>query len=365
MTDDSSHDGVAFADRLLALLDEGSYATTYKYALLLALIDCCLEHSDALGRPPATLTTRALAERVVAIYWPHTAPFPGDEQARVLRQSGTGQAEIVTLIRKFRSSGHVPTGATIAEAKSLAADRYQRLVDSVEWKLVEMPLPRLQRIGETNQPFLYSIDWDTSVRRAQHFGADERPVVRLQPGAGEGLVRLAGLIRPLVQRLWAARVARYNRDVISDSGLEEFLFASQRLAAVRLRVQLTEIQDGRCFYTGEALGRAGEVDHFLPWARFPNNAVENLVVASRRANSDRRAFLVAPDHLRRWRQRNEACGGDLIAVARAARWETRPTETANVARAVYLRLPDGVALWVGGAEFVPSVHADIASALGG
>lgn len=356
---------MAFAERLLALLDEGSYATTYKYALLLALIDCCLEHSDAQGRPPATLTTRVLAERVVAIYWPHTAPFPGDEQARVLRQSGRGQAEIVTLIRRFRSSGHVPAGATIAEAKSLATERFHRLVDSVEWKLVEMPLPRLQRIGDTHQPFLYSIDWDTTVRRAQHFAAAEQPVVRLQPAAGDGLVRLAGLIRPLVQRLWAARVSRYNRDVITDSGLEDFLFASQRLAAVRLRVQLTEIQDGRCFYTGSPVGRTGQVDHFLPWARFPNNAVENLVVASPRANSDKRAFLVAPDHLRRWRERNVSFGGDLTGIATSARWETRPAETANVARAVYLRLPDGVALWVNGTEFVPSVHAELASALWG
>src|SRR5689334_4510119 len=102
--DHASEAQVAFAERLLALLDEGSFATTYKYALLLALIDCCLEHADASGRPPASLSPRQLAERVLSLYWPHAAEFPGAPNGEVLRQSNTGQAEIVSLIRALRTS---------------------------------------------------------------------------------------------------------------------------------------------------------------------------------------------------------------------------------------------------------------------
>jgi hypothetical protein len=42
--DDTDQRGaIAFAERVLELLDEGRYTATYKYPVLLALIDVCLE----------------------------------------------------------------------------------------------------------------------------------------------------------------------------------------------------------------------------------------------------------------------------------------------------------------------------------
>ena len=35
----------AFGEKLLNLLDEGAFTATYKYAVLLGLIDLCREHS--------------------------------------------------------------------------------------------------------------------------------------------------------------------------------------------------------------------------------------------------------------------------------------------------------------------------------
>jgi hypothetical protein len=96
-------DAVAFAEKALALLDQGSYTATYKYAVLLALIDTCLEGADRHGRPPARVHPRTLAERVVELYWPQTSPYSPDEhEAVVLRQNRGGQAEIIRLIRRFR-----------------------------------------------------------------------------------------------------------------------------------------------------------------------------------------------------------------------------------------------------------------------
>jgi hypothetical protein len=54
---------------------------------------------------------------------------------------------------------------------------------------------------------------------------------------------------------------------------------------------------------------------------------------------------------------------DLQAIASTAAWETRADETSSVARAVYLRLPDGIELWVRDKTFTPSHHADLAAAL--
>ena len=106
---------VGLAERLLALLDQAAVATTYKYALLLALIDASLDGTDDRGSRPSGSRWSTLAEHVLALYWPHTDPYPGTGD--VLRQSGTGQAELLTRIRAFRSR--------IPEADStLAAARY-------------------------------------------------------------------------------------------------------------------------------------------------------------------------------------------------------------------------------------------------
>lgn len=81
---------IAFAEKVLDLLDEGRYTATYKYAVLLALIDPCLESTKASGAPPEVLTTRQIAEKIVEMYWPHTVPFAGRAEPRVLRQNAGG-----------------------------------------------------------------------------------------------------------------------------------------------------------------------------------------------------------------------------------------------------------------------------------
>jgi len=43
---------IAFAERLLAVLDEGIKVATYECAVLIGLMDLCLEHSSATGMPP-------------------------------------------------------------------------------------------------------------------------------------------------------------------------------------------------------------------------------------------------------------------------------------------------------------------------
>ena len=54
-----------------------------------------------------------------------------------------------------------------------------------------MPLPRLQRLGTSVDPFLYDLGWDETIRRSEfeHDGFDRS--IRLQPGVGAELVRLA------------------------------------------------------------------------------------------------------------------------------------------------------------------------------
>jgi hypothetical protein len=144
---------IAFAEKVLELLDEGRYTATYKYAVLLALIDLCLEYTQRSGAPPEMLTTHQIADKIVEIYWPHTLPFVSRADPRLLRQNTGGQAEIVSAIMRFRSRHASDPSVPRWQSRAAAPEAYERLVSAVEWKLIEMPLPRLQMMGQTLDSF--------------------------------------------------------------------------------------------------------------------------------------------------------------------------------------------------------------------
>jgi len=50
------------------------------------------------------------------------------------------------------------------QATSEAPREFERLVRHVEWKLIEMPLPRLQLIGDGAHPFIYEMGWPAHIR---------------------------------------------------------------------------------------------------------------------------------------------------------------------------------------------------------
>jgi 5-methylcytosine-specific restriction endonuclease McrA len=357
---------IALAEKVLALLDEGRFTATYKYAVLLALTDLCLERTSRDGFAPDTITTRQLAEKVIEIYWPHCQPYHGGADPVVLKQNAgraDSQAEIVRAITAFRTATSSSPSSQVAHARVAAGEAFERLVDDVEWTLIEMPLPRLQRFASGYDRFLYSIGWDKGIRKGV-VGAYQRGEpgdfdnrIHLTPGAGEHLVLLNGLLRPLIQQKWAEHVARMNG--LAESRLTEFLFGVSRVALDRLRPGLQELQDNRCFYCGERHRDTAryrpQVDHFVPWARYPNNAIENLVVAHEHCNGAKRDYMAASEHLARWRGRLDPDGrvsADLVTLAGDADWESDAGRSLGVARGIYLHLPSDVPLWLRGKEFV-------------
>lgn len=349
---DPTPDIAAFGQRLLQLLDEAQTSSTYKFAVLLALTDLCLEATDAAGRAPDVVTTSQLARKVVELYWPQVTAFAGTaNRTAVLRQnSGSHQAKILSDILRFRSRAVGDASAPLSRARLAAPAAFERLLAQVERNLVKMPLPRLQRIGIGELRFLYEIGWDTGVRPGV-VGTDEFDNrLCLKPGAGEALVRLSGLLRPLVQRRWAALVASFNRDATDEMRLQEFLFGADRIALDPVRAPLREFQSNRCFYCATRMSDAVDVDHFLPWARYPDNGVDNLVAAHPKCNSAKRDFLAAAEHVERWSERF-LLSSDLDQIAQKSAWERAPERTRSVARALYLQLPADVRLWRHGREF--------------
>ena len=360
-------DAIGFAEKVLELLDEGRYTATYKYAVLLALIDLCLEGTQASGAPPEMVTTRQLADKIVELYWPHTVPFASRAPARILSQNTRGQAEIVSAILRFRSRHAPDASAPRWHARLAAPAAYERLVMTVEWKLIEMPLPRLQMMGQSLDPFIYEIHWDARVQRRdveRAAGFDNR--VLLKPRVGDYLLQLNGLLRPLIQRRWAAMVSQLNR--LEDSQLEAFLFGADRVQTARIRAGLWEIQGCRCFYCDARLGdpARSQVDHFVPWSRYPDDSLDNLVVADVACNGFKSSSLAAADHVARWARRFVAGSPEhqqLGDLARLTAWEREPDKSASVARGIYLRLPADARLWLRRREFVDPDGPRLAAAL--
>jgi hypothetical protein len=200
-----------FAERLLEVIDSGRRTATYKLALLLALLDLCARHSDADGRAPRVLCTRDIAEQMASLYWPQVNPYlvPGAAGATVLRQITSSRAAIVAAVSAFRSAAEAAGATSWHLARPRLPAAYQAMLDQVEVTVAEQPLPRLQAVGSspTAFPFLYQASWGPresfSVARLRRHGP-RGPVIDLLPGAGDELLRLGPLIRPLVELHWTS-----------------------------------------------------------------------------------------------------------------------------------------------------------------
>lgn len=229
--------------------------------------------------------------------------------------------------------------------------------------MARYPIVRLQTIDAVPQPFLYDIDWGEGVtlRRLRQPGGG---LVRLRPGAGEELIRLTPLIRPLVELHWVRMVAALNKLTPVEDDLRRHLFGVERSAfPASLRRQLEDLQDGRCFYCPDELPAGGDVDHFLPWSRWPNDAIENLVLAHAACNGHKSDRVPGPRPLRRWALRLDAQADDLRAAAVTADWESSRPRTLALARSLYAHLPDGSPVWNATYDIVPADREELGSLL--
>ena len=367
----ASDDALRFAEKLLALLDSGRFTATYKFATLAALIDVCVESVGPDGRPPERVPARAVGRRVLELFWSQAVPYTaGPDGHRYLRHS-TQAGDLVAKVAAFRQAHGLGAGVAIEQARQRFAGDLAALEDQVCVTVIRMPLPKLQRFatnaGSAEDRFLYDYGWPDEVAESRVRAPGFDDTLHLRLGAGEWLVRLAGVLRPIVQQRWATFVAERSRDVVDVAYLDEFLFGSARSSLARLRPPLLEAQDGACFYCGLPARASGtDVDHFIPWARHPDNGLHNLVVAHRACNNAKRDSLAGTGHLARWLARTEAGGTGhamLAEIGRELRWPADPDRGIGTARAAYLWLPDGTLLWDSIGRYAPADPSDIRALL--
>ncbi len=293
---------VHFLSKVQSLLDGGLFSATYKYALLLALADIAIERDedacDELGQ--LIIPTDLLAEKFIEYYWNHCRPFVasgGTIQGRLLQNTGT-QAKVLSVLAELHEK-HA------GRLSAIARDRpsWERLVREVGAVVRQMPLWKLQTIGRETVDFLYP--------NVEHGSS-----ITLRPGIAFCLRRFHGLVGNLVRGAWVDWVRRQNRELVGDSAdLAEFLFGAERQRLRAIAPILHELQSGRCIYSGERLARPEDcdVDHFIPFAKYPHDYGHNLVLATKSANAAKADFIASEAHLERWLERHRTHGAMLVA----------------------------------------------------
>ena len=290
MSEPSAEFQLEFLAKLQRIISEGEFTATYKFALLIALTELAIERGkDDCG--PLVLAVSDIAEKFAELYWKQLVPYSATGSTPgVLSQITGSAAAIPNRLAAFRAE----TGM-----HSLAAARlhpgWPRVVAAIADTLRKQPLPKLQKVDGQTIRFLYE-------------DGPGRGAVTMLPGVPFALRRFQAFVVRLAQSGWVRHIREniLNRPLVGEAGdLEAFMFEQSRQSLAKVRAILVEAQQGRCFYCGERAGQ-GDVDHFIPWTRYPRDIAENFVFADGRCNRAKSDMLAAPPHRERWLLRNHA-----------------------------------------------------------
>ena len=278
---------VAFIRYIQRLMVEGDFVATYKFALLNALADISIE--QPLDRD-TRISIDQITEKFIELYWQHSLPFNGtDTSAFVFMQNTGKQAAIISSLFSIRSSG-------VQSLHILKQSSYWKsLVAKTKRTIKEGPLWRLQILSGDAETFLYQHN-----KQGTH--------IVLNDGVACCFRQYYELIISILRSHWLDKIRTIpaNQSVIgSDGDLSDFLFGEKRSALKSVKPIFEEIQKGQCFYCHNNIKQsASEVDHFIPWAKYPSDLVHNFVLACHKCNNSKRDHLASKFHLVNWYAQN-------------------------------------------------------------
>jgi hypothetical protein len=326
---------VRFLRNIQRVFAEGSFVASYKFALLHALADLAVLKGDDSGLP-LTLHTREIAEKFIELYWRQVRPFQvkGTSDGLILKQNTGQQAAVLNrLIQAHRRS----EGSLF----QLQCDRsaWTALVSNVDETVRIMPLWKLQRVGNEVLDFLYD-------------NTGQGTSITLKPGIAYCLRAYYGFLRDLIHGAWVRYVQKVNAQNLGDvTDLGTFLFGQERSSLDQYRAILIDVQRGKCFYCQRELDRRGDVDHFIPWSRYPSDLGHNFVLAHSACNAKKSDYLACEEHLAAWHERNTRCGDELIERLKKGSLSCDLDACIGIARWAYWQTEEaGGQVWVRGNE---------------
>lgn len=319
-----------FLGKIERLLSQGRFTSTYKFALLIALTNIAVERGDDTGEE-LEVELEEIARQYLALYWNMARPYP--RVAAILKQNreAAKPSKMITLLKEEARTSQ----SSYQRLRVYRASR-DGLVNEAIKTLAKNPIHCLQTIGKTSESTNDRFLFDHPATAAKC--ATLKRIV-LKPGVSASLRRMRGIIVALVQSRWALWIRENNDKLAADRELESFLFGASRSPVSVYAERFYELQSGRCFYSGTKLAapNKGEVDHFIPWARYPFDSPFNLVLASREVNNKMRDELKKPEWRERWLERNDEHAAVLVKKFGAA--EVDQETVRLIAEWVYKREP--------------------------
>ena len=299
----SAENQLHFLSNLQRVFAEGDFTATYKFALLIALADLAVELGADDSRE-LVLSTRQIGERFIQMYWRQALPYGRglpNASPGVLVQNNGVQAAVISAIGAFRATQGV---GSYQIARSLP--EFQTLLAKVAQTVSAQPLNYLQNFGGTTNDFLY-----------ERAGLGK---VKLKPGVAYSLRRFHPLVQQLARSHWLGHIKGNprNQSILGEADdLEDFLFATSRQSLLMMAEGLRKLDGPGCFYCAGTL-TAGDVDHFVPFSKYPRDLAHNFVLAHPSCNRSKSATLAARPHLERWLERLELRSDSIAEIGHVA-----------------------------------------------
>jgi 5-methylcytosine-specific restriction endonuclease McrA len=314
---------VHFLRNIQRLLSEGLFVASYKFALVHALADLSVLKGQDSGAP-LDISTMEIAGKFVELYWRQSRPFQvGGETTNFILQQNTGrQAAIISQIAACQQE----CGGSLFRLKQTASTRWSSLVAEVDQVVRTMPLWKLQTMGDERLEFLYE-------------NLDRGNQITLKPGIAYCFRAFYELIRDLIEGAWVRFVQKVNANKLgnaTDLGL--FLFGQERSSLGVYRPILFDVQKGVCLYCQKPLSKQSQVDHFIPWSRYPADLGHNFVLAHDKCNNAKSDFLAAEKHLEAWLLRNNSHQAELQERLAVAGLACDATASVQIAKWVYQQI---------------------------
>jgi len=280
-------DFIAYIQRMLV---EGDFSATYKFALLHALADVCVEQPMMYEASELNIDLAKLAEKLIELYWHHAVPFSSAHsgESALLKQNSGAQSKVIAVLYECQQNN-------IRSLRQLKLSPYWHTTYKAALDTLKTgPLWRLQILAKQEECFLYP-------------HTKGKSYITLNAGIAACFRRFYDLVVYLAKNAWLQKIQsiKHNQALIGpQSQLHDFLFGFDRTALNKAKPVLVEIQKGQCFYCQKPLTSAIEVDHFIPFARYANDLGHNFVAAHRSCNNSKRDFLAAQLHRERWQDQN-------------------------------------------------------------
>jgi 5-methylcytosine-specific restriction endonuclease McrA len=326
---------IDFISYMQRLLQEGDFSSTYKFALLHALADICIE-KRVPNNGQLTISFDEIVDKLILLYWQHAKPFfPNPEQQLqdgILLQNSGKQAKIIADIVVLQNSG----ARNLSQAKS--SPFWPHIYRNTLKTLKEGPLWRLQVLSKQEECYLFP-----------HI--KNRSFIELNVGIADCFRQFHDLVVQFSRQGWIDKVSkiRENQQVIGRAGeLSDFLFGVSRSSLKSVTELFTEIQSGSCFYCNKPLKGSAEVDHFIPFTKYNNDLGHNFVLAHKACNNNKRDYLAAPEHRENWQEQNLVINEKLITTELTCYFTCDAERTNHVANWAYsVAEKNGSKYWVG------------------